>query len=139
MKLQYLSTHNPWLYEGKIVTSDILQGYFGFVYKITDKETGKKYIGRKYIWNYRKEKGASRRKKQESDWQNYYSSNEELKQIGKETPERLEREILHLCRSKGECNFLEVAEQFKRDVLYSDGYMNDNINRQILQKECNKL
>lgn len=131
MKLKYLSTHNPWLYEGEIVTSDILQGYFGFVYRITDKETGKKYIGRKYIWNYRKEKGASRRKKQESDWQNYFSSNEELKQIGKEFPERLEREILHLCRSKGECNFLEVAEQFKRDVLYSDEYMNDNINRKV--------
>lgn len=117
------------------MTADTLDGYFGYIYQITDRETGKKYIGRKYIWSYRKEKGASRRKKQESDWQNYYSSNDELKKIGKENPGRLEREILHLCRSRGECNFLEVAEQFKRDVLYSDEYMNDNINRKVFQKE----
>ena len=77
-----ISTHNPWIYEGKVVTADTLDGYFGYVYQITDRETGKKYIGRKYIWSYRKEKGASRRKKKESDWQDYYSSNDELKKIG---------------------------------------------------------
>lgn len=126
------STHNYWIYNRKEVTLDTLIGFFGFVYIIIDNETGKKYIGRKYIWSMRKEKGSIKRKKRESDWQNYYSSNEELKQIGKEDPKRLRREILHLCRSKGECNYLEVAEQFKRDVLYSDEYMNDNINRKIL-------
>jgi hypothetical protein len=133
------STDNPWTYEGRVVEIDTLVGFYGFVYLITDRQTGKKYIGRKYVWSYRKEKGASRRKKQESDWQDYYSSNEELKQIGKESPERLQREILHLCRSKGECNFLEVAEQIKRDVLYSDDYMNDNINRKVFQEECQML
>ena len=131
-----ISTHNPWIYEDKEVTSDTLAGFYGFVYIIVDRETGKKYIGRKYIWSYRKEKGSSRRKKQESDWQDYYSSNEDLKQIGKENPGRLKREILHLCRSRGECNFLEVAEQFKRDVLYSDEYMNDNINGKWFKKNA---
>ena len=126
------SKHNYWIYNGKEVTLETLIGFFGFVYIIIDNETGKKYIGRKYIWSMRKEKGSIKRKKKESDWQNYYSSNEELKQIGKEDPKRLRREILHLCKSKGECNYLEVAEQFKRDVLYSDEYMNDNINRKIL-------
>lgn len=133
------STHNPWIYDGKEVDLKTLDGFFGFVYLIQDTETGKKYIGRKYIWSMRKEKGSTRRKRKESDWQEYYSSNEELKQIGKETPERLHREILHLCKNRGECNYLEVAEQFKRDVLHSDDYMNDNINRKILQKECDKL
>lgn len=128
------STDNPWIYEGEVVTADTLDGYFGYVYQITDRETGKKYIGRKYIWSYRKEKGSSKRKKRESDWQDYYSSNDELKKIGKETPERLHREILHLCKSKGECNYLEVAEQVKRDVLYSDHYLNDNINGKWFKK-----
>lgn len=129
-----ISTDNPWTYEGEVVTANTFEGYFGYVYQITDRKTGRKYIGRKYIWRYRKEKGATRRKKKESDWQQYYSSNEELKQIGKETPERLKREILHLCKSKGECNFLEIAEQFKRNVLYSDEYMNDNINGKWFKK-----
>lgn len=129
-----LFTDNSWTYRGDPITSDKLAGFYGFVYLIIDRETGKKYIGRKYIWSYRKERGASRRKKQESDWQDYYSSNEELKKIGKETPERLHREILHLCKSKGECNYLEVAEQIKRDVLYSDHYLNDNINGKWFKK-----
>lgn len=120
-----------WFYKGAPIENETVLKYFGIVYMIIDKETGKKYIGRKYIWSYRKERGASRRSKRESDWQKYYSSNEELKQIGKETPERLQREILHLCKSRGECNFLEVAEQIKRDVLYSDSYINDNINRKV--------
>lgn len=131
---QSSSMDNPWTYEGEVVTVDTFEGYFGYVYQITDRKTGRKYIGRKYIWSYRKEKGVTRRKKKESNWQQYYSSNEELKQIGKETPERLKREILHLCKSKGECNFLEVAEQFKRNVLYSDEYMNDNINGKWFKK-----
>jgi hypothetical protein len=126
-----MSISNPWIYEGKNVTIDILSEFFGFVYIIQDKQTGKKYIGRKYIWSYRKEKLSSRRKKKESDWQDYYSSNDELKKLGKESPERLHREILHLCKSKGECNYLEIAEQFKREVLHSDDYMNDNINRKV--------
>lgn len=134
-----INADQSWIYQGVSIEKDEVLKYFGIVYLISDRETGKKYIGRKYIWSYRKEKGSSRRKKRESDWQGYYSSNEELKQIGKDAPERLQREILHLCKSKGECNFLEVAEQIKRDVLYSDDYMNDNINRKVFQEECQML
>ena len=109
---------NPWIYDGKEIDQESLKTFFGFVYIITDLVTDKKYIGKKFIWNYRKTKGGTRRKKQESDWKKYYSSNEEIKKLAKETPERFRREILHLCRSQGECGYLEVAEQIKRDVLY---------------------
>ena len=111
---------DPWLYKGKEINQELLLGFFGFVYRITDKETGKKYIGRKYIWNYRREKGATRRKKIESDWKRYFSSNEELKRIGKETPERLLREVLHLCRGKGETNWREVEEIVKQNAIYDE-------------------
>lgn len=122
---------NPWYYQDNIVFSDLLFSYFGFVYLIQDLETDRKYIGKKFIWNYRKVKGSKRKKKQESDWKRYYSSNEEIKKLAKETPSRFRREILHLCRGKGECGYLEVAEQIKRDVLYGDNYYNDNIARKI--------
>ena len=125
---------NPWTYLGTEVDSEMLSSFFGFVYLITIRDTGQKYIGRKYIWSRRKEKGKSRRKRVESDWKTYYSSHEGLKQIGKENPERLQREILHLCCGEGETNFLEIEEQFKRDVLYSDEYLNDQINGKWFKK-----
>lgn len=132
------STHNPWVYDGKEVDLKTLDGFFGFVYLIQDTETGKKYIGRKYIWSMRKEKGSTRRKKKESDWQEYYSSNEELKQIGKETPERLHREILHLCKNRGECNWRELEEIVKHNALYDKDYLNENLLGKYFRKNIIK-
>ena len=34
------------------------------------------------------------------------------------------REILHLCKSKGECSYLEAKEQFNRNVMEGDEYYN---------------
>jgi hypothetical protein len=38
--------------------------------------------------------------------------------------ENFSREILHLCRSKGECGYLEAKEQFIRGVMESEDYYN---------------
>ena len=65
---------NPWLYEGKPFTSDDIGDFFGYVYLITNKTTGKKYIGRKYFVQNRKPKGGKRRVTKESDWKKYYGS-----------------------------------------------------------------
>ena len=40
---------NPWYYKGTAFTSDDIGDFFGYVYLITNKTTGKKYIGRKYL------------------------------------------------------------------------------------------
>jgi len=34
------------------------------------------------------------------------------------------REILHLCKTKGECGYLEAKEQFVRDALIGESYYN---------------
>ena len=39
---------NHWYYKGT-ATSDDIGDFFGYVYLITNKSTGKKYIGRKYF------------------------------------------------------------------------------------------
>ena len=70
---------NPWLYEGKPFTSDDIGNFFGYVYLITNKTTGKKYIGRKYFVQKRKPKGGKRRVTSESNWKKYYGSSPELK------------------------------------------------------------
>ena len=40
---------NSWYYKGTAFTSDDIGDFFGYVYLITNKSTGKKYIGRKYF------------------------------------------------------------------------------------------
>ena len=41
------------------------------------------------------------------------------------------REILHLCKTKGECAYLETKEQFDREVLLTDEYYNGIISCKI--------
>jgi hypothetical protein len=41
------------------------------------------------------------------------------------------REIIHLCKSKGECAYLETKEQCAREVLLSEKYYNGIINCRI--------
>ncbi len=112
--------------------------WFGFVYRITRKDTGRKYIGKKQIHSYRRKKVAGRKNRKrvvtESKWREYTGScddlNKEIKELGKE---ELTFEALQLCTTKGELTFSEVEYQIKNDVLTAlleDGsreYYNSNI------------
>ena len=109
---------NPWIYNGVPFTSSNIQDYFGFVYLIQNNLNGKKYIGRKYLWQFRTPKGKKRKVKSESDWKNYYGSCPELKEdIDKLGRENFSRTILSLHKTKGKTNFGETSQLFKNDVL----------------------
>ena len=41
------------------------------------------------------------------------------------------REILHLCKTKGECAYMEAKEQFDREVLLTEDYYNGIISCKI--------
>ena len=106
---------------------DDAEGYFGFVYLITHHQTGRKYIGKKFFYSMRTKvlKGKKKRYKTQSDWQTYYGSSAELQNdVILHGRENFKREILHLCKSKGECGYLEAKEQFDRSVLESNDYYN---------------
>jgi hypothetical protein len=109
---------NPWLYQGTAFTSDDIDDFFGFVYRITNTENGRQYIGRKYFYQFRKPRGKNRRVKSESDWKKYYGSsdelNEERRRIGNDA---FRREIISLHTSKGRVNYEETRQLFINNVL----------------------
>lgn len=111
-----------WLYKGKEISDEDIQGYIAFVYLITNLQSGKKYVGKKLLTKTRtkKIKGKTRKKKfvTESDWRTYYGSNSELNSdVGTYGPEAFEREILDLCKTRGTANYLEAKYQFLFGVL----------------------
>ena len=46
-------------------------------------------------------------------------------------PSRWKREIIRLCKAKGEMSYYETKEQFDRHVLFSDEYYNEFIGCKI--------
>jgi hypothetical protein len=127
-----------WIFEDAPV--EILpEDCVGFVYLITNKLTGRKYIGKKLAkfskTTYRvvKLKNGKKKKKKirgkiDSDWQTYYGSSPELsKDVEALGTEQFTREILYYCKSKSECSYIEAREQFARRVLETEDYYNGHI------------
>lgn len=131
---------SDWLYEGQPFDSDMIGEYFGFVYLITNLDNDKKYIGKKWFWSSRKLpplKGKTRKRKvvKESDWTKYYGSSDEVKLLVEQLGEsNFKREILRLCKTKGECTYYEAKMQFDFDVLLRDDYYNEFIGCKIHSK-----
>ena len=120
-----------WLYEGKILDT-IPNGHFGFIYLITNTQSGRKYIGRKYFYSTRriKVKGRKLRKvvRKESDWKSYIGSNKTLKNdVNRLGKKNFKFEIICFGETKGQTNYLEENIQHRMNVLIDDNYYNGSI------------
>ena len=119
--------------------------YQGFVYVITELDTNKKYIGKKNFWRPKilpKNSKRSRRVKTkvDSDWREYYGSNKEVQiLVERRGEDNFKREILKLCKSKGEMPYYEAKLQFDNDVLLRDDYYNEFIGCKIHSRHVKNL
>ncbi len=135
-----------WLYEGKQFDPgyEFLEDWVGFVYVITEKNTGMKYVGKKFF--HRKKtlpitKTRKRRKhtRVESDWKDYFGSSVKVQELREEFgADAFEREIIRLCKTKGDCAYYETKEQFDREVLLNEEYYNGIINCRISRKHLSQ-
>lgn len=126
-----------WIYQGSEFTEDQIDKHIGFVYLITNKTNGRKYIGKKLFWfsKTRTVKGKKKKEKSLSDWPIYWSSSEELKNDVKSLgEENFTREILYLCGNKGTMSYLELREQIDRRVMETDEYYNAFVGGKIHKK-----
>ena len=121
---------NPWTYNGVPFESEDINTYYGFIYRITNTINGHDYVGRKYFTTIKKRpplkgKKNKRRETIETDWKEYLGSSPRLladiEQLGKD---KFTREIIHLCNSRGETNYMEAYYQFTEGVLLRE----DNYN-----------
>ena len=148
MEIDEGTYENPWTYEGTNFTSDDINDFFGYVYRITNLTTGKQYIGRKYFTQRRKPRSGKgkRRVTSESDWKNYYGSSAELKadvkSLGKSN---FKREIISLHETLGKVNYEETKQLFLHNVLMESldngepAYYNSNILGRYMKKNYGKF
>ena len=133
---------NAWVYKGSAFTSADIGEFFGFVYRITNLQTGKQYIGRKYFTQRRKSGNSRRKRTSESNWKAYYGSSKELnedrKLLGNST---FRREILGLFKTQGKVNYEETRQLFLNNVLTeslddgSPAYYNSNVLGRYYKKD----
>ena len=147
---------NNWLWyldDGslEIFPEEQINGYYGFVYIITNLETNKFYIGKKAFTHNKKKKltkkeiaehtGAGRKPttrvdKVDSGWKLYYGSSKELladvKLLGED---KFERVIRKFAKNKKQLTFFELEEQIIHGVLFNDNSYNDNIAGKYFRKD----
>lgn len=119
----------------------------GFVYKITNKISGKFYVGKKSFYSVRKTKIGKREKAEtktrktfkqkvrESDWKTYTGSSEELlKDLEDMSILNFEFEMLEISYSKKYLSYAEIKHQFLENVLANDSY-NGNIMGKFFRRD----
>jgi len=139
-----------WLYDYIPLADEFTTDTYGFIYKITNLETNKFYIGKKSFVHNKKKKltkkeiaeqtGPGRRsttkvEQVDSGWRNYWGSSKELladvKLLGED---KFEREIIKFCSTKKQLTYYEIHYQIHHSVLFIDSY-NDNIQGRFFRKD----
>ena len=112
-----------WMYKGRPLTEEDVEGFNSFVYLITRISTGRRYVGKKITTRRitkKPLKGKTRRRHStaKSDYETYWGSSDELKaDIERYGYSDFRREVLILCKTRAESSFHEAKIQFAEEVL----------------------
>ena len=131
-----------WQYNGRDLTEDDAEKYYGFVYCIHNLKENKRYIGKKFFTKagYRQVKGKRKKTRKPSDWPTYWGSNDKLiADVERLGEENFLREVLHLCVNRSDCAYLELKEQMIAKVLERDDYYNDWLMVKVSKKNLRFL
>ena len=156
-------THPTWTYQGRIFNNitDFPEDTYGFIYEVTHKPTGQKYIGKKVLFfernkrlgvkalealrEERKAQGLGGRTplKQkvitESDWKTYYGSHPSIIKLVKESTDLrqdFDKKILDFVPNKKLLTYFECKHLFINEVLENrSNYINDNILGKFYRKD----
>ena len=153
-----------WRYRDQLITeiSDMPEGTYGFIYRVTHIPTKKKYVGKKVLFfernvklgkketevlkEERKAAGiggrvpAKKKVVKESDWKDYYGSQVDIKALVRSSkPEDWSREILDFVPTKKLLTYYEIKHIFLNDALEDPDFLNDNILGKFYQKDFIKV
>jgi hypothetical protein len=131
-----------WTYNSEPIDENALDNYVGYVYCITNIVDDRRYIGKK-LFKFKKSKTIKGKKKKfliESDWKEYWGSNKNLQEDVKELGEgSFKREILRLCKTRGEMSYFESKFQFELGVLETNSFYNEWIMCKVHRSHLKKL
>jgi len=131
-----------WLFNGLQISEDTIPAKsVGFLYKITNINTGEWYIGRKLLTKAATKtvKGKKKKTRVESDWKDYWSSNDEIKALAKVNPTHFKREILLFVPTMGAMAYSEEYLLYKSGALFDPKCYNGNIRAKIMRNWFDKL
>lgn len=134
-------------------TFEVPENAIAFIYRITNLTNNKFYIGRKMLLSNRKKKltikekaleGNSRKKFKRdikpTNWENYWGSNDELKEDIKLLGEdKFKREILIFTTNKTDTSFYEMYYQIKEDVLFKNSYNRHIANTKFFKGKVSEI
>ena len=142
-----------WLYKNQEIKelTDMPENTFGYIYEITHLPTGKKYLGKKQLISVQKkalgkkelaliiDKRASKKKTviKETDWKTYYGSQEDVKQLVKDSDLKdFKREILMFVSNKKLLTYYEDKYLYINEVIEpGSNYFNSNVSGRFFKKD----
>ena len=125
-----------WKYAGESF-KEIPENVIGFVYCITNLMTGRKYIGKKNFFKMktRSIKKQAYRERVQSDFLEYYGSNDDLKHdVAVHGTANFHRNILLLCTSVSMMSYWETKYIFHYDCIISPDFYNHWVTCKITNK-----
>lgn len=113
-----MSNYGHWIVHTEFDPSE----WFGFIYRITELDTGRMYLGKKQLQMMRRVAVKGRKNKKitykESDWKKYTGSSTALnEQIKLKGMDNYKFEIVSLHKSKSSLYYAEVRIQVLEDVM----------------------